>query len=47
MVLFIIGAVLILGGIGSEEIGAIEFTQAIKQCLIGLPMVLMGCARYI
>lgn len=40
--LLIIGAVLILGGIGSEEIGRIEFAQAVKQCLIGLPMVAIG-----
>ena len=36
--LFIIGAVLVFGGIGSEQIGVISFAQAIKQCLIGLPM---------
>lgn len=40
--LLIIGAVLILGGIGSEEIGRIEFAQAVKQGLAGLAMIAVG-----
>ncbi len=38
----IIGAVLIAGAIGSEQIGAIDFTRAIAHCLIGLPMLAIG-----
>ena len=40
--LFIIGAILVFGGIGSEQTGVISFAQAIKQCLIGLPMCVIG-----
>ena len=38
----IIGAVLIFGAIGAEQTGAIGFNQAIKQCVIGLPMLAIG-----
>lgn len=38
----IIGGLLIVGAIGSEQIGAIGFGQAVKQCLIGLPMLAIG-----
>lgn len=40
--LFIVGAILVIGGIGSEQTGVISFAQAIKQCLIGLPMCAVG-----
>lgn len=40
--LLVIGAVLIVGAIGSEQIGAIDFTRAITQCLIGMPMFAYG-----
>lgn len=40
--LFIIGAVLIFGGIGAEQTGDATFGQAILQCLIGLPMFAMS-----
>lgn len=40
--LFIVGAVLIFGAAGSEQTGALEFAQAMKQCLIGLPMFVIG-----
>lgn len=38
----IIGAVLVFGAIGSEQISAISFGQAVTQCLIGLPMFAIG-----
>ena len=38
----VVGAVLIVGAIGSEQIGAIGFGQAVKQCLIGMPMFAFG-----
>ena len=40
--LFIVGAILVFGGIGSEQTEVITFGQAIKQCLIGLPMFAIG-----
>lgn len=40
--LFIIGAILIFGGIGAEQTGDATFGQAIVQCLIGLPMFAIG-----
>jgi hypothetical protein len=40
--LFIVGAILVFGGIGSEQTGVISFAQAMKQCLIGLPMFAIG-----
>lgn len=42
-ILTIIGGALIVGAIGSEQIGVIGFGQAITQCLIGLPIFAMGC----
>ena len=40
--LLILGLVLIFGAVGGDQTGAIEFGQAIKQCLIGLPMFVIG-----
>lgn len=40
--LTIIGAVLIFGAIGSEQIGAIGFGQAIVQSIVGLLMFVLG-----
>jgi hypothetical protein len=40
--LVIIGAVVLLGGIGACDIGRIEFAQAIHQSLIGLPLIVIG-----
>ena len=42
-ILGIIGAVLVVGAIGSEQTGAMGFGQAVTQCLIGLPMFVIGC----
>lgn len=41
-VLAVIGAVVLLGGIGACDIGRIEFAQAIHQCLIGAPLIVIG-----
>lgn len=41
-ILAIIGLVLVLSAVGSEQINVISFGQAIKQCLIGLPMFVIG-----
>ena len=41
-ILAIIGLVVVLGAAGSEQINVISFGQAIKQCLIGLPMFVIG-----
>lgn len=41
-ILGIIGAVLVVGAIGSEQIGVIGFGQAVTQCLIGMPMFAFG-----
>ena len=40
--LFIIGGVLIVGAIGSEQTGVIPFAEAVKYCIIGLPMLAIG-----
>jgi hypothetical protein len=40
--LFIVGAILVFGGIGAEQTGDATFGQAILQCLIGLPMFAIG-----
>lgn len=40
--LAIIGLILIFGAAGTEQTGAIEFSQAMKQCLIGLPLLGIG-----
>lgn len=40
--LFVVGLVMIFGAAGSDQTGAIEFGQAMKQCLIGLPMMAIG-----
>ena len=41
-ILPIIGLILVFGAIGACETEVITFGQAIKQCLIGLPMFAMG-----
>ena len=41
-ILGIIGAVLIVGAIGSEQIGVMGFGKAFTQCLIGMPMFAFG-----
>lgn len=38
----IIGAVLVVGAIGSEQTGAIGLGQALIQCVVGLPMFAFG-----
>jgi hypothetical protein len=40
--LTIIGGALIVGAIGSEQIGVISFTQSLMQCVVGLPMFAIG-----
>jgi hypothetical protein len=40
--LFVIGAVLTVGAIGSEQIGVIPFAEAVKYCMVGLPMLAIG-----
>lgn len=40
--LSIIGVVLIVGAIGSEQTGAIGFGQAIVQSIVGLLMFVLG-----
>lgn len=40
--LFVIGAVLIVGAIGSEQTGIIPFAEAVKYCIVGLPMIGIG-----
>ncbi len=40
--LFVIGAVLIVGAIGSEQTGIIPFASAVRYCIIGLPMIGIG-----
>ena len=42
-ILFIVGALLIWGGIGACDTGSGTFGQAIVQCLIGLPMFAISC----
>jgi hypothetical protein len=41
-ILAIVGAILVVGAIGAEQTSAIEFGQALKQCAIGLPMMVIG-----
>ena len=38
----IIGAVLVIGSIGACDTEAISLGQAVKQCLIGLPLCAIG-----
>ena len=38
-ILFVIGAVLVLGAIGACDSETIAFGQALKQCMIGLPLM--------
>ena len=40
--LFVAGLIMIIGAAGGDQTGAIEFGQAMKQCLIGLPMMFFG-----
>lgn len=40
--LFVIGAVVIVGAIGSEQAGVIPFAEAVKYCIAGLPMLAIG-----
>ena len=41
-ILFIIGAVLVVGGIGACDNGTVTFGQAVVQSLFGLPMIAIG-----
>lgn len=41
-ILAIVGAVLVIGAIGAEQTSAIDFVQALKQCAVGLPMLMIG-----
>ena len=41
-ILGIIGAVLVIGAIGACDTEAISLGQAVKQCLIGMPMFAIG-----
>ena len=40
--LFIVGAVMMIGSVGACDIGLIDLSRAITQCLIGLPMLAIG-----
>lgn len=41
-ILAIVGAILVVGAIGAEQTSAIEFGQALMQCVVGLPMIAMS-----
>ena len=41
-ILFIIGAALVFGSILACDIETIAFGQAIKQCMVGLPLMAIG-----
>lgn len=41
-ILAIVGAILVIGAIGAEQTSAIEFGQALMQCVVGLPMFAIG-----
>ena len=37
-----LGAIIIIGTAGACDLDKITIAQAVKQCLIGLPMVVIG-----
>lgn len=40
--LLIVGFLIVVGSAGASDLGQITLIQAVKQCMIGIPMIAIG-----